>query len=169
MAFFAECLPKLDAAVQKAGLGQNPYLHQPLDLEKMPHDWKAQSLILAYRSCGFGFDREAGRTFSDTAARLKWWGENQNKTEEQWLRENLNVETAQADSGNPIAQALLRWDVPQMPADPDAAIWAPNAQVITFSSTATTSSLKPLLRAAWLKANVKRLRFDSDQDCLRLR
>ena len=168
MTFLAECLPKLDTALQKAGLDQNPYLRLPLELEKMPREPKAQLLILAYRACHFGFDREAGRTFVDTPARRKWWGENKDKTEEQWLRENLKFTALDADNGNTVARVLLQWIVPDMPCDPHAPIWMPVNQVITVSDGAAATPLKPILRAAWLKANAKRLRFDPDQDCLRL-
>jgi hypothetical protein len=117
--------------------------------------------LIRYQIIRHGVHRWAGRTFADEEAILAWWRDNQGKSQEQWLREGLEVTAARADAGDGESQYLLRLLLPDLPRPGPERRSAPPP--VSYGPEAPPPQTKSApFRVEWLKANRPRLRYAED-------
>ena len=111
----------------------------------------------ALGGCRYAIGRWAGRLFSNDDERIRWWQENKDKTQEQWLRESLPVLVRQA----------ARPGLPGLVASSTAATILPD---LPMKRTKADGYGNPRADdpVGWLRLNRSRLRYDEQAGAFRL-
>jgi hypothetical protein len=154
MAFMVQSLPQLRQRVKEFGVESDVDLEQVWGLE-------AGNAVLPYRGYRWGVERWAGRTFATDQEIADWWIEAKSQSQRQWLEENLDRTSAEADAGSAKAQYIIRHLLPDLPhADDDKPFDPPWLQ--RGEKPYRENQPKPY-RVRWLKDNRTRLEYDARQ------
>jgi hypothetical protein len=152
MAFMLQALPRLRQEVKDSGL--------ELDVDEFRmSDMKARRAILAYRDCRWGIERWAGRTFAGDQEIHDWWAKAKSQGQRNWLEENLQRTSLEADAGNAKAQYIIRCVLPDLPNAADDEPFDPPWQ--RRVARESFREKRPIAhRTQWLRENRLRLEYD---------
>lgn len=115
-------------------------------------DREKLEFLLVYQECRWGITRWVGRVFQKDEEITAWWKDNKGKTQEQWLRDGLDLTAAKADEGDAEACGLLRILLPDLPMANGEYPWSPPGS--SYEGDFRIKKLPPY-RVAWLKQSRK--------------
>ncbi len=154
VAFMVQALPQLRQKVREFGV--------ELDVdEDHMSDMQVRDAVLTYRVCRWGIERWAGRTFRNDQEVVDWWANAKGQGQREWLEENLDRTSTEADAGSAKAQYIIRLVLPDLPhADDDDPFDPPWQRRAGMSYR--EKRLGPY-RMQWLRENRARLEYDERQ------
>ena len=152
LSFFFEVLPKVNAEAKRVPAS---VVREGFNSED-PRGWWFD----AQREARFGIDRWAGRVFDSDAERETWWKATKTKSSEERLFANLDVLNGQVADGKPLAWAIAREVLPDMPGCP-VDWWEAEKEKVK-------GRVAEPFRLEWLSEHREKLRYDANAGCFRL-
>ncbi|GEM_PF-6619726 len=157
MSYMVSVLPGLKSGVEHLGV--------TVDVDDMHvSDVEAGHKLRAYQACRWGIERWAGRVFGSDEEIAAWWEKAKDKGQQQWLEEDLERTSAEADRGSAKAQYIIRAVVPDLPdAEGDRRFFPPwNSG---WEEGPYRENGPGPFREKWVKENRARLVYDSGRSC----
>jgi hypothetical protein len=166
MAELISMLPATDAKLAKFGYTPLTSMHDVGSYTVNDPMHPRLDAVTLSQTIRWGIDRWSGRVMADGIEINTWWGANQDKTEQQWLEESLEITASRADHADARNQYLLRLMVPDLPADDYEGSWCPPPNSVQPEIESRPG--KPF-RLDWIRQHRNNLVYDVERGCFRLR
>jgi hypothetical protein len=157
--YMVEVLPQLRRQVEGFGI--------EIDVNAIGmNDREAERAVFDYRACRWGIERWAGRTFASDQE-IVAWSRAKGHGQREWLEENLDRNSAEADAGSAKAQYIIRCVLPDLPHAEDDKPFDPPWQ---YHVPPPYREKQPgPYRERWLRENRSRLEYDERQSLFTIR
>ena len=156
MAYMMGVLPELRDRVKGFGV--------ELDVDdKWMNDAEASRALHAYQTCRWGIERWAGRTFGGDQEIAGWWEKAKGNSQRQWLEENLERTSGEADGGSAKAQYIIRCVLPDLPHAEDDRLF--ELPWLGREELAYREKSPGAYRQRWLRENRATLKYDERKSC----